>query len=39
MTEVFCPVCGGLAALMGGLGKLLWFRCVQCGIEFNQEVN
>ena len=33
--EAFCPVCDGMGVLMGGLGNLQWFRCRQCGMEFN----
>ncbi len=32
-----CPVCGGYAGLMGWLGKLKWFRCLFCGMEFSIE--
>jgi len=32
-----CPACGGPAMVMGTLGKLRWFRCRNCGTEFNQE--
>ena len=34
---VSCPVCGGDGQLMGSLGRLNWYRCVNCGMEFNQE--
>lgn len=34
-NEVSCPVCDGQGAILGALGRLLWFRCIQCGIEFN----
>jgi tRNA(Ile2) C34 agmatinyltransferase TiaS len=37
MTEVFCPMCGGEAAFMGALGILNWFRCIQCGADFNKN--
>jgi hypothetical protein len=29
-----CPVCGGQGALLGDLGRLTWFRCVACGMDF-----
>jgi hypothetical protein len=35
MTD--CPVCGGDAAEMGCLGRLMWYHCVCCGAEFNKE--
>jgi len=31
---VNCPMCDGIGGFMGGLGYLLWYRCLQCGIEF-----
>lgn len=34
-----CPVCGGDAAEMGCLGRLMWYRCVCCGVEFYREDN
>lgn len=30
-----CTMCGGPGAYLGALGRLEWFRCVNCGIEFN----
>jgi hypothetical protein len=31
-----CPVCpSGEGVLLGTLGPLAWFRCRDCGIEFN----
>ena len=36
---VECPVCGSEAFLLGYLGRLQWFRCRYCGMEFNQEVS
>ncbi len=30
-----CPMCSGFGALLGKLGNLFWFRCRQCGIDFN----
>ena len=32
-----CPLCNSYAAFMGSLGKLDWYRCTGCGIEFNIE--
>ena len=34
---VECPLCGGIGSLMGQLGNLVWFRCLNCGIDFNVE--
>jgi hypothetical protein len=31
--NVKCPVCGGSLALLGQLGPLLWFRCINCGLD------
>ena len=33
-----CPACGGIGALLGSLGLLKWFRCINCGIDFNRKV-
>lgn len=32
-----CPACNGTGLSMGVLGQLEWFRCQQCGIEFNAK--
>jgi hypothetical protein len=29
-----CPTCYGEAECLGGLGRLIWFRCRFCGMEF-----
>jgi hypothetical protein len=34
-----CPVCGGPGGELGGLGSLLWYRCVNCGMDFNVKAN
>ena len=34
-----CPACGGPGVELGALGKLKWYRCRNCGIEFNVEVS
>ncbi len=34
---VDCLVCGGDAAELGSLGRLTWFRCVCCGMQFSRE--
>jgi hypothetical protein len=31
---VYCPMCAGEGRLMGGLGNLTYYRCIQCGWEF-----
>ena len=28
-----CHLCGGLLALLGKLGHLVWFRCQDCGMD------
>jgi len=28
--------CGGLGVLMGVLGRLVWYRCRDCGWEFSR---
>jgi tRNA(Ile2) C34 agmatinyltransferase TiaS len=32
-----CPYCEGPLALLGQLGKLIWLRCVNCGLQVSQE--
>ncbi len=32
-----CPRCLGLGGFLGQLGRLIWFRCIQCGMDFSQE--
>lgn len=36
-----CPACGGLqtGGELGQLGNLYWYRCVNCGMDFNKEAN
>jgi tRNA(Ile2) C34 agmatinyltransferase TiaS len=36
-----CRVCGGELYVLGALGKRMWFRCQNCGMEFSsrQEVS
>ncbi len=34
---MICPCCGGEGAFLGGLGRLEWFRCQNCGIDFNRD--
>ena len=31
-----CPVCPGQGSLLGRLGRLRWFRCRDCGMDFNR---
>lgn len=33
-----CKLCNGRCALLGMLGNLKWFRCIQCGMEWNRRV-
>lgn len=33
-----CPACGSPErAYLGGLGSLEWFRCRDCGMDFNRK--
>ena len=32
-----CPLCRGAGVLLGTLGLLKWFRCRQCGMDFNKR--
>lgn len=37
-NEVFCPACpSSNCEEMGSLGRLLWYRCRDCGTNFNNE--
>lgn len=29
-----CPICGGPGSPLGQLGRLLWWRCRYCGIQY-----
>lgn len=35
VVEYHCPACGGVGNRLGHLGKLLWLRCRDCGIDFH----
>lgn len=35
---VTCKLCGGIGVLLGRLGFLRWFRCRNCGMEFNRKI-
>jgi hypothetical protein len=30
-----CPICDGMSIPLGQLGKLVWYICLDCGIQFN----
>lgn len=32
-----CPGCGGEGSFLGGLGRLEWFRCRACGLDFSRD--
>jgi len=32
-----CPLCDGTGIPLGGLGRLLWFRCESYGMQFSIE--
>ncbi len=34
-----CSVCGGVACGMGALGRMGWFRCQDCGMEFGVDLS
>ena len=36
--EVYCPVCDGWGNLLGTMGNLKWYRCEDCGVDFDIEV-
>lgn len=31
-----CPACPGFGQFLGSLGRLNWFRCRDCGIDFHR---
>lgn len=31
-----CPMCGGHAEVLGTLGAMEWYRCRNCGVNFNE---
>ena len=37
MNRPKCQLCGGLLAFLGQLGLLLWFRCINCGMDFSRR--
>jgi tRNA(Ile2) C34 agmatinyltransferase TiaS len=32
-----CKVCGGVLEILGKLGRLTWYRCRNCGMEFSEK--
>jgi transposase-like protein len=34
---VTCPACGGTAGLLGVLGRLRWYVCRACGMQFSRR--
>lgn len=32
-----CAVCGGDLTLLGKMGRLVWFRCRDCGMDQSTE--
>ena len=37
MSAPCCPACPGSGMLLGCLGRLRWFRCRNCGIDFQRR--
>jgi hypothetical protein len=37
--EINCPICRGEGVELGNLGKQKHFRCKNCGINFNREID
>ena len=35
--ESGCPMCGESNPPMGNLGRLIWYRCQNCGMDYNRE--
>lgn len=36
-TPTVCPMCDGPGDSIGTLGRLFWFRCINCGWDFSAE--
>lgn len=36
-TLSHCPLCAGDGVLLGTLGRLRWFRCRDCGMDFSRQ--
>lgn len=36
-ADDLCPYCGGLLTALGSLGRLLWYRCQDCGATINDS--
>jgi hypothetical protein len=34
--QISCGTCGGEGVYLGQLGRLMWFRCRACGLDFSQ---
>lgn len=32
-----CPACPGRGMVLGKLGRLRWYRCRDCGIDFSRR--
>lgn len=37
MRKASCPLCGGFGFSLGGLGRLVWYRCRDCGCDFSRK--
>ena len=37
--QVDCPMCGGPGNLLGEMGRLIHYRCRNCGMDFNKPNN
>ena len=33
LSEIICKKCSGELKLLGTLGKRLWLKCIQCGLQ------
>lgn len=32
-----CKLCGGILAFLGALGRMEYFRCLNCGMELREN--
>lgn len=37
MEQLLCKLCHGPCAFLGTLGRLDWFRCINCGMDFHLD--
>jgi len=38
MRQSICNFCGGIANMLGILGRLIYYRCEDCGHEQSEQI-